>query len=157
MRTVRYLLAAIALLAIAVPAAAKTKEPIGERISLYWGEVTFSAGQPFNIRHGHAIGQERDFPPSAIGRYDFRLELDGVPHAEDCVDRAVSHSQDEPPGFTILWVHNFPDGMTGTHTFTGRWFAPCQSAVATGSYPGPCAFPAEQVLIGTQTLIVHFE
>jgi hypothetical protein len=54
----------------------------------------------------------------------------------------TEHDHVEDPALgrlqTRFWVHNFPAGMTGTHTFTGRWFGPCQGLVASGLDPGPC-------------------
>lgn len=40
----------------------------------------------------------------------------------------------------VLWTFNFPDGMTGTHYFTGTWYAPC------GYIYGPCDGPTNTVI-----------
>ena len=87
---------------------------------------------------------------------DFELEVDGVLDDEDFRERIVEKDE-SPPTKTLTWVHNFPDGMTGTHTFIGHWFAPCQVAVDQGWYPGPCGSPAKKVEAGTVMHTVTFD
>jgi len=132
--------------------AAKRKEPIGERINVYLGTPTeFPAGDPFHISHGWFL-----IPGEGpLGRFDFQLEVDGVPRDEDFVWRTVLHSQD-PRYLRWEWVYNFPEGMTGTHTFTGRWFVPCRYAVDNMGFPGPCSTPNVPVEISTYSLTVTF-
>ena len=76
-----------------------------------------------------------DNPP---GGFDFTHAVDDVVQDEDYVVRRVDRSWD--PGFLLRsWVYNFPDGMTGTHTFTGHWWAPCQWAVDHDHASGSCS------------------
>jgi hypothetical protein len=55
-----------------------------------------------------------------------------------------------------LWLFNFPAGMTGTHEFTARWIAPCETAVEELGYPAPCATPNEGVVALERSLTVEF-
>lgn len=139
------------LLAILVPigtVVAKDKEPIGSPINVLAGTPTaFASNSPFHIKHGF-IHEEVGQP---LGAYDFELYVDGVLHEEDFVLR---NREPGPNGqFTILWVHNFPDGMTGSHTFVGRWYEPCNQFAAD---PSTCATPNERTLALTRTLDVFF-
>lgn len=110
----------VALLSLAIPSSASAgNEPIGERIGLWNSTLEFTAGTPFNIRHGWL--QTSD--DGAIGIFDFTLEVDGVLRSEDF--KLFSAESGTPDSLTRLWVYNFPNGMTGTHTFTGHWYAPC--------------------------------
>lgn len=118
-KKVVYLFILIVLLLTAFPASAKTKEPVGDKISLFTGgSQTFGAGAPFHIAHGFVFSPPDDRPGP---NFEFTLEVDGDLIDEDY--RTRSH-------LTWLWVFNFPDGMTGTHTFVARWYMPCY---ATGS------------------------
>jgi hypothetical protein len=99
---------------------------VGAAISVFRGApTTFAAGAPFYIQHGFGLGANE--PPTQAGIYAFRLDVDGVPRAADFVDR----STDAPPKTVYdgpvlnrSWIFNFPDGMTGTHRFTGHWIVP---------------------------------
>jgi hypothetical protein len=139
----------IAVLLVAAPASAKKPEPVGDKLAVWPGAPeTFPAGEPFHIWHGwHA-----DPPASkAIGLFGYELEVDGVLREEDCVIRETD------AGAKLLkCLHNFPDGMQGQHTFTGRWLAPCQVAVDTYWYPGPCAKRNEIIVFFEHTHVVEF-
>ena len=114
-KKVIFLLILAVLLLIAVPASAKSKEPIGEQINLLTGGVpTYTAGQPFHIAHGWAFDPPDERPGP---NYSFTLEINGI---------IANESYRSREKLTWLWVYNFPDGMSaGTHTFTGTWFEPC--------------------------------
>jgi hypothetical protein len=141
----------MALLAMATPALADRDAPVGERIGLFFGdEREFPAETPFNIRHGWIQPSTDD----AIGIFDFELSIDGVLQKESF--KMFSATSGDPDLLNRYWVYNFPYGMTGTHTFTGRWFAPCQYAVDFLEYPDSCATPNEKVETNTRTLIVTF-
>ncbi len=149
-RTVILLIIVVAaLLAMATPAAAKKKERVGSQISLFSPPATFPAGEPFHIAHGWVGSVDRD-----IGSNDFELEIDGVLRKEDFVSRSFQGGN--PVTFNFSWVHNFSDGMTGTHTFTGHWFLPCQEAVDSDLYPGPCPNPNAKVEVLTRSATVSF-
>ena len=122
--------------------------PVGDRISVYpGGEMEFPAETPFYIMHGFQLSSDE----SAYGIYDFALEVDGILQKEDF--KMFWKEDGDPDVLLKLWVYNFPDGMTGTHEFTGHWFEPCQ--YATG-YTDPCPTPNAKVETYTQTLIVTF-
>jgi hypothetical protein len=148
-------MAVMSVLLLGSPASATQGEAVGDRINLLLGTpTTYPANTPFHILHGW--GPNEQFRPAAIGGYSFALDVDGVPRAEDFVIRdAIPQGSDTPFHFR-LWVFNFPDGMTGTHTFTGHWFQPCAAAVEFNGYPGPCSSPAEQVEEETRSVTVTF-
>lgn len=148
-----FVLVLIAVLVLAGPTAvAKNREPVGEQISIMTGAPdTFPEGEPFHISHGWALDPTLGFP---IGRHGFELDVDGVPRDEDFVIR--DRVQGSPEPLLRKWVHNFPDGMTGVHTFTGRWLAPCEAAVYYGYLPGPCDKPNEVVVALDLSLTVTF-
>ncbi len=140
-----------ALLSLTIPARATAQnETIGERIVVYNGQIDFPAGIPFHIWHGWV--QESD--DGAIGVFDFKLEIDRFFYNEDF--KLFSASSADPDILWRKWVFNFPDGMTGRHTFTGHWYAPCRYAVDELGFPGPCATPNEKVETNTRTLVITF-
>jgi hypothetical protein len=129
----------ISLLVLAVPAVAKEKEPIGERINIIDEDPeVFPAGEPFHISHGVLQWPPYDTP---VGIMDFDLDVDGEFREEDYIDRfAVSYHGDSPD-VVWLWYHNFPEGLpAGEHTFVGHWFVSC----LTMDGP-PCSNPNELV------------
>jgi len=137
-------LAALAVLLVSFPAAASKAEPTGARISLFSGNQTFPANQPFHISHGWAIVPDfSDY--DAIGKYDFTLAVDGTAVDADFVDKFFVLDPVFGQRLARFPVFNFPTGMTGSHTFTGRWFGPCQAVVDGGFVPGPCDKPTAVV------------
>ena len=152
-------LAALSVLVLGAPAGATNGEPVGARINLRTGTpTTYPANTAFNIRHGWFTGAIS--PAAALGIYDFKLDVDGVPRGADFIVREAvpPFVVDSDDAVLVLnWVFNFPDGMTaGTHTFTGHWIAPCQTAVEFAGYPGPCATPTAPVETETHSLTVTF-
>src|SRR6266508_4911714 len=123
------ILVLVALLATVTPVAADAREPVGTKISLFFGSLEFPAGAPFYIQHGFVQSAE----DGAIGVFDFQLDVDGIPVQEDF--RTFSAVSGEPGTVLRLWLYNFPEDMTGVHTFTGHWIAPCQYAVDEVGYP----------------------
>jgi hypothetical protein len=160
--------ALLALMTVVGSAGATKPDPLpdcfpGCRINVFRGTPTsYPAGQEFVIFH--AVNNGGVIPPEAIGKDVFTLDVDGVPRAPD----AIIHDATPPPElvdfslpYPILFrgfVFDFPNGMTGTHTFTGHWFESCANAVADGSRPdlAPCAIPAQQVEFLTRSLTVTF-
>lgn len=116
----------------------------GDRINILFGTpTTYPAGEAFHIRHGWGFDTAIARP---AGYYAFRLEIDGVLQRRG---RAIRTH--DGTALTWMWLQDFPDGMTGTHTFTGYWYAPCfQTASA------PCAKPHEPTLALEQSLTVIF-
>jgi hypothetical protein len=142
---------ALAVLVLATPVAADGHAPIGDRIGFWMGSyVDFPAGTSFNIRHGW----QQFSGDGAIGIFSFSLELDGVPVTN--FYRDFSEVSGDPDTLIRLWVYNFPAGMSGEHTFTGHWYAPCQYAVNELEYVGSCANPNQQVETSSRTLTVKF-
>jgi hypothetical protein len=142
------LLLAITLV-VAPIAAAEEHERVGTRINLFAGNVQFfPAGQPFHISHGWGLSPHDGAPALALGKYGFSLAVDGQEWEDDYVEK----TKVEHPDFGTLQsratVFKFPDGMTGTHTFTGHWFGPCAGLVAGGFAPGPCEHPTETTTSG---------
>jgi hypothetical protein len=147
-----------ALALVAGPAAAASKEPVGPHISVFLGTpTTFPAGEPFHISHGWGIGATE--PPAQAGIFGFRLDVDGIPRDADFVVRSTDappKTEFDAPVLNRGWVFNFPDGMSGTHTFTGHWIAPCGAAVAELGYPGPCTTPNAPIEAIARSLTVTF-
>jgi hypothetical protein len=142
-----------ALLGITTPASAAQKVRVGTRIDLRTGPTTFTAGAPFHIAHGWITDSSVD----GVGIYDFELEIDGVLRYEDFVERSVTRG--DPDLLNRIWVYNFPNGMTGTHTFTGHWYGPCRALADGGFYTGSCTNPTARVEANTlspQSLTVTF-
>ena len=141
----------VALLATATPAVADARAPVGDKIGLYYsGSKEFPAGAPFYIQHGWIQSSEDE----AIGAFDFKLEVDGVYVKENF--KTFSAVSGDPDQLVRLWLYNFPEGMTGTHTFIGHWIAPCQFAVDWLGYTGFCATPNAKVDSDPRTVIVTF-
>jgi hypothetical protein len=134
------LLILIMILLSAVPASAKAKDPVGEKLNLFAGGAkNFDAGAPFHVAHGFAFSPPDDLPGP---NFDFTLAVDGDPVDQDFKSRGH---------LTWLWVFNFPDGMTGSHTFVARWYAPCRS-VSTE----PCENNNAPMLMHETTTVVTF-
>lgn len=152
-RTLALLL--VLILVIGAPAAAMERQVVGERIDIFYPpspEIEFPAGEPFHITHGHRLDPGVD---GQIGCFEFVLEVDGVASDADYIVRAVDQEWD--PWFLLQsWVFNFDEGMTGTHTFTGRWYASCKWAVENGYVLGPCTGGNAKVEISSNTVTVVF-
>ncbi len=139
------------LFSLAIPSPAYAgQEPVGERIAFSSPPVQYPAGAPFNIRHGWV--QTSD--DGAIGIFDFQLEVDGSLRSEDV--KLFSEESVNPDTLTRVRVYNFTDGMSGTHNFTGHWYAPCQYAVEQLGFLGICATPNEKVETNNRTMTITF-
>ena len=151
--------AAVAALvaAAAAPSAAPHKQRVGQRINVLLGSpAQFPAGEPFHVAHGWGGIASGSSDYDAVGKYTFVLEIDGVVRKADFVDRSVTPSSGGSADLHGLGVvHNFPDGLAGTHTFVGRWYGPCQSLVDSG-LQATCANPTEVVEGLVRTLTVRF-
>jgi hypothetical protein len=106
----------VLLLTSAGGAVAASKERVGDRISLFTPPATYPAATAFHIWHGFVF-EEAD---RGLGRYAFVLDVDGVERAADffevtLLDRRL---------VSKVWVFNFPNGLTGVHTFDGHWITP---------------------------------
>jgi hypothetical protein len=131
---------------MALPAASsEKKEPVGTRIDLFSPPITFAANTPFHIHHGWTTTPTTE----AVGKFSFALDLDGTRLTADFVLKTPV-SDPVPDSVERHWVFNFPAGLTGTHVFTGHFFAPCYVG------PGPCDNPNEVIETGTVTRTVIF-
>jgi hypothetical protein len=106
----------VLLLTSAGGAVATSKVRVGDRISLLAPPATYQAATAFHIWHGFVF-EDSD---RSRGRYAFVLDVDGVERAADffevtTVDRRL---------ISKVWVFNFPNGLTGSHTFEGHWITP---------------------------------
>ena len=149
-KTVVILLVLI-LIVFVTPVAAKKDVRVGDQIHIWTGPDVFTAGEPFYIEHGWSFVSSVDHSVE-IGLFNFELEVDGIPVDVDFVEHKVIKG--DPNTLRNLWIFNFPDGMTGKHTFTGLHSAPCKSAVQAGYYEGPCANPTEIIYLSDQELVV---
>lgn len=151
MKTKKVILVVIVLLVLFSLASSIPREPIGSRIALYSAEVLkFPAGEPFHIRHGW-------YNPSDItgsGLFRFALEDNGE-FVEDFFVLRSSVSGD-PEYLNWIWVYNYPDGLSGTHTFTGHWYGSCQGLVEMEVFSGPCEKP-NQIIETVRTRTVIFD
>ena len=121
----------IAALIITMPVIAAKLEPVGDQINVLFGpEIQeYPQNTPFFIRHGWRSIIEPGEPPDVakLSKSSFELEIDGVLVEEDYVD--MVRVPGEEPGTSVLYQYFyfiFPDGMTGTHTFTGHWYIECK-------------------------------
>lgn len=105
------------LLAGVSSVAAAGRERVGDRISLFDPPTTYPADTAFHIWHGFIFEQGVD---RGYGRNEFQLDVDGVTTTADFTDVDVL----DPRVVSRVWVFNFPEGLTGTHTFTGYWMTP---------------------------------
>jgi hypothetical protein len=91
-------------------------------------DLTLTAGEAFHVAHGFAT---EPWPDLVNPLHRFELTIDGTQvHGAIDLDKATLEK---------WYVFNFPQGMTGTHTFTGCWYS------TDGSLAFPCG-----------TRIVHF-
>ena len=145
-----YVLTLVLIAVVAMPAGATSKEPVGAKISLFSGSPTFAAGAPFHISDGWQVSSNTD----AVGKFDITLEVDGTLRKHDFVIREVTSGN--PDLLARFWVFNFPSGLSGTHTFVGRFLGPCQPLVDFGYIAGPCSSPTTVTEALNRTLTVTF-
>ena len=129
MKKFTFIICAILLLMSVNPVAAANQPPelVGERIDLLAGDQTYPADTPFYIAHYFALWPGID--PN-LGRFDFKLVIDGQLVNEDFVNHFVQKG--DPNTLVTAWLFVFPDGMQGTHTFEGYWIIPCSMALLQG-------------------------
>ena len=142
----------ILLLAVAALPATAAETPEGPRINLVAGAPTqFPADSPFHVIHGWGFTPNQTV---ALGRADFRLEVDGIDQGRGSLQNFAFGNAG---GLTRLWLYNFHNGLPqGPHTLVGRWFLPCETAVESGLYPGPCLTPNSPVQAFSFSLTVNF-
>ena len=117
------------LVILVAPVAATTKQPTGNRINLFSGNGSYPASTAFHIRDGWLF--QNPTAIEAIGKYTFTLDVDGPARAPD-----FRTTESFPDGSVArLWWFNFPNGMTGTHTFTGHFWGPCGASFPCNGQP----------------------
>ena len=118
---------------------------VGARIGIFGGAAqSFPAGQPFHFNHGFTTKPSTD---GSLGLWRFTLTLDGVEVKPSFID--IRQIDDPVFGHLLfrMYVFNFPDGLTGTHTFSGSFSGPCDQMVAQGFTTGvQCATPNQVVM-----------
>lgn len=135
------------VLVLATTALADPRTLVGERINVLEGTPTvFLAGEPFFIIHAAVMEPPND-TPVASGHMGFALEVDGEYIEADWDFRGGCGPECVVSGSAF----NFPQGMAGTHTFTGHWYQVC---LISG---GPCENPMAPVDFTTAELTVIFE
>jgi hypothetical protein len=124
-------------LLLATPALAREKEPTGGQINIaYTGSQTYPANTAFHIRHAWMELEPRYAVP---GQFNFELEVDGVIVKPTFVEFDTTMGE-YGPYLNKSFTFNFPEGMTGTHTFEGHWILACYVALYYG-YVSECANP----------------
>lgn len=143
---VAVLLGALSVALGTAPALASPREPTGDRIGLFGGDQEYPADTPFFISHGNGmvVGEDR-----ALGRDGFVLEVDGMVVDPSYETRSLADGM-----FVHARTYDFPDGMTGTHMFTGHWLAPC--GAPTAYLPCGDARPNTPVEYQSLTITVMF-
>ena len=153
MKTKKSLLPIIVLLMLPLvtPVLAREKEPTGSRIDISWsGTQDYPTNTPFYIAHGWT-----EVRPHAVpGQVGFELELDDVAVKPTYVEQTTVVDE-AGPMFDMTWIFNFPDGLTGQHTFEGHWYGPCIVALYWG-YVDECANPMANYDFHYSEVIVNF-
>jgi hypothetical protein len=141
----------LVMLLLATPALAREKEPTGDRINIFYsGTQEYTANEPFYLAHGYTEVSPHGVP----GQIFFELEVDDVIVKPTYVEH-MTVVGDDGPLFDLTWVFNFPDGMTGEHTFEGHWTAPCVVALYFG-WVDECTHPMDDYPWGYSKVIVDF-
>jgi hypothetical protein len=86
-------------------------------------DVTLVADEPFNVAHGWGAFTRKELVDPTLR---FELSVDGIQK-----HGAIDFNFDPDAAGLLLktYVFNFPQGMSGTHSFTGCWY------LADGSPP----------------------
>lgn len=114
MKKIYLLIAIVVILALANPVFAGKPEPNGVPLEL--GNDTFPAETAFHIKHGWLYETHPDLS------HKYELEWNGEIQKNDIFD---IQKDPDTGAWTWVWIYNFPDGLTGTHTFVHRWYARC--------------------------------
>ena len=131
--------AACVLTGLFVTSASATPVTVGPQISIFGGATqTFTAGQPFHVSHRWTTKPSKD---GSLGLWRFSLTLDGVKANSSFID--LQQIDDAVFGHVLgrRYVFNYPNGLTGTHTFAGTFTGPCDEMVSQGFATGPCETP----------------
>jgi len=146
MKKIVLLAVLVLLLLVSTPVAAGDKEPVGDYLG--WGVTEFPANEPFFKFHGFWFTEdELANDVTNLGGYYFELELDG-----EIIKPSYKIIGYDPEinEYNKWYVYNFPEGMTGTHTFTGHYYGACQD------YFDDCKNPGAGIEIWTPSNTVEF-
>jgi hypothetical protein len=141
-----------AALLLAGPAFARG-ERVGDRLKPFGIDHSFPAGAPFYIWLGWFFnGRIHDVPK--YGNFGAVVKIDGEVVSEDFIERTSGGD-----GYVFWdWVWNFPEGMTGTHTFKASWYAACGYIweLAPELLDGPCGDKHELMFfpVGVEGIVV---
>jgi hypothetical protein len=134
---------AVACTAFFATGARATPAPTGPQLSDFGpAQQTFPAGQPFHFEDGWGNTPSGD---GAVGLWTFSLTVDGIPQMGFLDTRVITDFTPPEPLILHPYLFNFPQGMTGTHTFAGTFYGPCAEMVSQGFATGPCSSPTEVV------------
>lgn len=145
----------IVLLTISVPVLAESRIPIGEQIRVDpdGAVIKYPAGVPFHIRHGWQ-GIVGVVGPEGIQKLPFSgfdLEMDGSYLTRDFILREIVYDPElDEKRIIQTSVFEFPEGLTGTHTFTGHWYTACKF------WEESCDDPFEVLEVQTRTITIKF-
>ena len=152
-----FLILTIALVLImAAPAAAANNVPTGPQIRVDPADgnpIYYPENTPFHIRHGwHAsITPGEDINVGYLAKAGFSLEIDGAYVEETYIDRVkISEDPVYVEGLYKFYFFNFPDGLTGEHTFTGHYYVQCED------WQEECVNPKEIIEVGSRTITIIF-
>ena len=123
-------------LVVVSPVLAKKPAATGEGLAI--GETEFPPNTPFHIAHGFA-GE-----PRPDGRYKYMLEWNGEFVKFDLYE---IYKDSETETWSWRWIYNFPEGLSGMHTFIHHWYGPCGEG---------CEQPNKIVEIFRRTQTVNF-
>ena len=121
----------IVLLSTSIPILAGGQIPVGEgiRVDPDGVVIEYPAGEPFHIKHGW-MGLVGVTGPEGIQKLPFSgfdLEMDGSYLTRDFILREVFYDPElDERSIIQRSVFEFPEGLTGTHTFTGHWTIACK-------------------------------
>lgn len=141
MKKLLLFLSLVVVFVLATPASAGRPQPVGE--TLGWDVTEWYPDTPFNLSHGWILNLPDEGPIRSFG---FKLELDGGLLMPDFIQREINDEMQ----YSKIHVYNFPDGMTGEHTFTGHYYAPCYL------YFDDCVFPKKRVEVSTESQTITF-
>lgn len=136
-------------------------ETVGDRIIIGGDPISFPAGEPFHVQHGFQVLYEiTERIGNEVALSKMTLEVDGVEVQPDYYEYDwIAFPPDYPYKYVLkLYTFNFPEGMSGEHTFVRRYFFTCQSLWDDG-IPVECHNPSELVEDTSmmQSLDVTFE
>lgn len=148
----------VVALLVATPVLAAQFEPTGDRLNIYFDiPKSYPANTPFHIVHAWLdFFDEHDLWP--YGQFYFELEVDGVymELTKFVNEKIVDPDTGEFIGIRRAYFFNFPNGMTGTHTFKGHWMGTCYIALQDGLV-SECANPMADIELISSDVKIKFK